>query len=154
MTVEKKYPKGIERVIIVATTIMASLLELIDTTIVNVSLRHIAGSIGASTTDVMWVVTAYAISNVIIIPLSSMLTELFGRKRYFTFSILLFTVASFMCGNSGTLVEIVSWRFIQGLGGGALLALSQAVLLDTFPPEKLNMASAIYGGNEIGRAHV
>lgn len=143
--VEKQYPQGAARIIIVITTILASLLEMIDTTIVNVSLRHIAGSIGASTTEVAWVITAYAISNVIIIPLSGMLSELFGRKKYFTFSIVLFTLASFMCGNSGSLAEIVIWRFVQGLGGGALLSLSQAILLDSFPPEKINIASVIYG---------
>lgn len=141
----KEYPTGIIRVVIVVTCIVASLLELIDTTIVNVSLHHISGSLGASTTDVAWVITAYAISNVIIIPLSTMLSEIFGRKRYYTFSILLFTFASFMCGNSDFLVELVICRFIQGLGGGALLSLSQSILLDAFPPEKLNLASAVYG---------
>ncbi|MCK9340119.1 MAG: MFS transporter, partial [Bacteroidales bacterium] len=134
-----KYPTGFSRAIIVITCIAASLLELVDTTIVNVSLKHIAGSIGASTTDVAWVITAYAISNVIIIPMSSMLTELFGRRTYFTFSIALFTFASFMCGNSNTLIELVIWRFIQGLGGGALLSLSQSILMQSFPPEKVNL---------------
>mgnify|MGYP000271252563 CR=1 FL=1 len=141
----KEYPTGLIRVVIVLTCIVASLLELIDTTIVNVSLHHIAGTLGASTTDVAWVITAYAISNVIIIPLSTMLSEIFGRRRYYTFSILIFTFASFMCGNSDFLVELVIWRFIQGLGGGALLSLSQSILLDAFPPEKLNLASAVYG---------
>jgi DHA2 family multidrug resistance protein len=151
--IQKQYPAGLTRIIIVTTCIVASLLELIDTTIVNVSLRHIAGSTGSSTTDVAWVITAYAISNVIIIPLSSMLTELFGRKRYFTFSIILFTFASFMCGNSGNLWELVFWRFVQGLGGGALLSLSQSILLDSFPPAKTNMATAIYGmGVSLGPA--
>lgn len=142
---EKVYPSGITRIVIVATCIVASLLEMIDSTVVNVSLRHISGSIGASTTDVAWIITAYAISNVIIIPLSGMLSELFGCKRYFTFSILLFTLASFMCGNSTELWELITWRFIQGLGGGALMALSQTILAQTFPPEKLGMASVIYG---------
>ncbi|MCI1778507.1 MAG: DHA2 family efflux MFS transporter permease subunit [Bacteroidales bacterium] len=141
----KQYPTGIRRTVIVATCIIASLLELIDSTIVNVSLHHIAGSLGASTTDVAWIITAYAISNVIIIPLTTMLSERFGRRRYYIFSIMLFTFASFMCGNSDYLVEMVIWRFIQGLGGGALLSLSQSILLDSFPPEKINVASAIYG---------
>jgi DHA2 family multidrug resistance protein len=153
MSVEKKYPEGAAKIIIVLTCIFASLLELIDSTIVNVSLRHIAGSIGASTTDVTSIITAYAISNVIIIPLSSMLSELFGRRRYFTFSIAIFTVASFMCGQSDMLFELVFWRFMQGLGGGALLSLSQSILMDSFPPEKLNLASAVYGmGLAVGPA--
>jgi MFS transporter, DHA2 family, multidrug resistance protein len=145
ITREQSYPSGAARIIIVSTCIIASLLEMIDSTVVNVSLRHIAGSIGASTTDVAWIITAYAISNVIIIPLSGMLSELFGCKRYFTFSILLFTLASFMCGNSTELWELIFWRFVQGLGGGALMTLSQTILAQTFPPKKLGMASVIYG---------
>ena len=147
------YPVGIVRVIIVATCIIASLLQMIDSTVVNVSLRYIAGSVGASTTDVAWIITAYAISNVIIIPLSGMLSELFGSKRYFTFSILLFTFASFMCGNSTELWELVLWRFVQGLVGGALMTQSQVILAASYPPEKLGLASMIYGlGIAVGPA--
>jgi len=141
----KNYPSGTIRAIIVMTCITASLLELIDTTVVNVCLRHIAGSVGASTADVVWVVTAYAISNVIIIPLSGMLGRLIGEKRYFTFSILIFTSASLMCGNSTELWQLILWRCLQGLGGGALMAQSQTILTASFPPEKLNLASMIYG---------
>lgn len=144
-TANAEYPTGIVRVIIVSTCIIASLLAIIDSTVVNVSLRHIAGSIGASTTDVAWVITAFAISNVIIIPLSGMLSELFGTKNYFTASILIFTIASFMCGNSTELWELVLWRFIQGLGGGALMTQSQTILAASYPPQKLGVASVIYG---------
>lgn len=144
-TVNTEYPTGILRAVIVGTCIVASLLAIIDSTVVNVSLRHIAGSIGASTTDVAWVITAFAISNVIIIPLSGMLSELFGTKIYFTASILIFTIASFMCGNATELWELVMWRFIQGLGGGALMTQSQTILAATYPPEKLGVASVIYG---------
>lgn len=140
-----EYPSGLVRVVIVVTCIMASMLELVDVTIVNVCLRHIAGSLGVSTTDVAWVSTAYAISNVIIIPLSGMLSQLIGEKKYFTFSIVLFTFASFMCGNSTELWELIVWRSIQGLGGGALMAQSQTILVKSFPPEKLNTATLIYG---------
>jgi DHA2 family multidrug resistance protein len=139
------YPHGAVLVAIVATAIAASLLELIDTTIVNVALRQIAGSIGASTTDVAWVITAYAISNVIIIPLSGMLSGLFGRKRYFTASIALFTVASLFCGLSTSLASLVFWRFLQGIGGGGLMATSQTVMMESFPPTKKAVALAIYG---------
>jgi len=148
-----EYPTGIVRTIIVSTCIIASLLAIIDSTVVNVSLRHIAGSVGASTTDVAWVITAFAISNVIIIPLSGMLSKLFGTKNYFTFSIILFTIASFMCGNSTELWELIVWRFIQGLGGGALMTQSQTILAASFPPEKLGFASVIYGiGIAVGPA--
>lgn len=144
-TPNAEYPTGFVRILIVGTCIVASLLDLIDSTVVNVSLRHIAGSIGASTTDVAWIITAYAISNVIIIPLSGMLAELFGTKNYFTVSIVVFTLASFMCGNSSDLWELVLWRFIQGLGGGALMTQSQTILVASYPPEKLGIASVIYG---------
>lgn len=139
------YPEGLALGIVVATAVLASLLELIDTTIVNVALRQIAGNIGASTTDVAWVITAYAISNVIIIPLSGMLSGLFGRKRYFTASIALFTAASLMCGLSTSLAGLVFWRFVQGIGGGGLLATSQTVVMEAFPPAKKGVALAIYG---------
>jgi len=139
------YPKGAVLAAIVATAIAASLLELIDTTIVNVALRQIAGSVGASTTDVAWVITAYAISNVIIIPLSGMLSGLFGRKRYFTASIALFTVASLFCGMSTSLGSLIFWRFLQGIGGGGLMATSQTIMMESFPPAKKAVALAIYG---------
>jgi MFS transporter, DHA2 family, multidrug resistance protein len=144
-TSKAEYPVGLVRIVIVGTCIVASLLAIIDSTVVNVSLRHIAGSIGASTTDVAWVITAFAISNVIIIPLSGMLSELFGTKNYFTASILVFTIASFMCGNSSELWELILWRFIQGLGGGALMTQSQTILVTSYPPQKLGIASVIYG---------
>lgn len=121
------------------------MLELIDTTIVNVSLREISGSIGATTTEIAWVVTSYAISNVIIIPLTSMLSDLFGRKVYFTASVIIFTVASFMCGMSNSLWTLVFWRFIQGLGGGGLLSTAQSIIVGAFPPEKISTANAIFG---------
>ncbi len=139
------YPKGAERAVIVITAISAALLQLIDTSIVNVSLREISGSIGATTTEIAWAVTAYAISNVIMIPLSGMMGDLFGRKNYFTISILLFTVASFFCGLATSLWSLVAWRFIQGIGGGALLTTSQTIIVEAYPPEKIGIANAIFG---------
>lgn len=150
---EETYPHGLKLFVIVFTVIISSLLELVDTTIVNVALREISGSIGATLTEIAWVVTAYAISNVIIIPLSGMLSNLFGRKIYFTTSIAIFTVASLMCGLSGSLWELVFWRFIQGLGGGALMATSQTVLVEVFPPKKIAVGMAIFGaGIAVGPA--
>lgn len=140
-----KYPVGAERAILVITAISAALLQLIDTSIVNVSLREISGSIGASTTEIAWAVTSYAISNVIMIPLSGMMGDLFGRKRYFTISILIFTIASLFCGMATSLWGLVAWRFIQGIGGGALLTTSQTIIVEAFPPEKVNIANAIFG---------
>jgi DHA2 family multidrug resistance protein len=139
------YPEGAERWILVITAISCAILELLDTTIVNVSLREISGNVGATTTEIAWVVTAYAISNVIIIPLTSMLSDLFGRRNYFTGSVVIFTVASLMCGLSTNLWTLVFWRFVQGLGGGGLLSTAQSIIIGAFPPEKISVANAIFG---------
>ncbi|MEP7265630.1 MAG: DHA2 family efflux MFS transporter permease subunit [Bacteroidota bacterium] len=139
------YPTGSVKWILILTAITCAVLELIDTTVVNVSLREISGSIGATTTEIAWVVTAYAISNVIIIPLTSMLSDLFGRKIYFTASVILFTFASLMCGLSTNLWMLVFWRFVQGIGGGALLSTAQSIIVGAFPPEKISTANAIFG---------
>jgi DHA2 family multidrug resistance protein len=139
------YPTGAAKWILVLTAISCAVLELIDATIVNVSLREISGNIGATTTEIAWVVTAYAISNVIIIPLASMLSDLFGRRVYFTVSVIIFTFASLMCGFSTNLWTLVMWRFIQGLGGGGLLSTAQTIILGAFPPNKISTANAIFG---------
>ncbi len=139
------YPTGAEKWILVITAISCAILELLDTTIVNVSLREISGNVGATTTEIAWVVTAYAISNVIIIPLTSMLSDLFGRRNYFTGSVIVFTVASLMCGLSDSLWTLVFWRFVQGLGGGGLLSTAQSIIVGAFPPEKISTANAIFG---------
>lgn len=137
--------KGKNKWIITITVILASLLELIDTTVVNVSTPQIMGNLGATLEDVGWVVTAYAVANVIILPMSGWLAAKFGRKRYFAFSIILFTVASFFCGNADNIWELVIFRFIQGIGGGALLGTSQAILVEAWPKEQMGMATALFG---------
>ncbi|PBQ33194.1 MFS transporter [Sphingobacteriaceae bacterium] len=139
------YPTGLTKWIIILTAISCAILELIDSTVVNVSLREISGSIGATTTEIAWVTTSYAISNVIIIPLTSMFSDWFGRKLYFTASVVIFTAASLMCGFSESLWTLVFWRFVQGLGGGGLLSTAQTIVIETFPPEKINTANAIFG---------
>ena len=150
---EGLYPTGFKRFIIVFTAILSTLLQLIGTTIVNVALRQISGSIGATTTEAAWVITSYAISNVIVIPLSGMLSNLFGRKLYFTISIALFTIASLMCGLSHSLWILVFWRFIQGIGGGALMATSQTIIVEAFPPQKIGIGMSIFGaGVAVGPA--
>lgn len=136
---------GSRRVIITITAIMCALLEIVDTTIVNVSLNDMQGNLGATTTEVGWVITAYAIGNVIIVPMTSWLAQQFGRRNYFAASILLFTICSFLCGNSTSIWELVFFRFMQGLGGGALLVTSQTIITESYPPEKRGMAQAIYG---------
>ena len=135
---------GSRRVIITITAVVCALLEIIDTTIVNVALNNMRGSLGATLSEVSWVITAYAIANVIIVPMTSWLSQQFGRKNYFAASIIIFTVASFLCGNSTTIGELIVFRFIQGLGGGALLVTSQTIITESYPPEKRAMAQAIY----------
>src|SRR6201991_165085 len=112
---------GSRRVIITLTAIVCALLEIVDTTIVNVALNDMKGNLGATLSEVSWVITAYAIGNVIIVPMTSWLSQQFGRRNYFAASIMIFTVASFLCGNANGIWELVFFRFLQGLGGGALL---------------------------------
>ena len=136
---------GSRRVIITITAIICALLEIVDTTIVNVALNDMRGTLGATLTEVGWVVTAYAIGNVIIVPMTSWLSKQFGRSNYFAASIILFTVCSFLCGNATGIWELVIFRFLQGIGGGALLVTSQTIITESYPPEKRSMAQAIYG---------
>ena len=137
--------KGFAKIIVVVTTISAAIMELLDTSIVNVALFDMAGSLGVNVEDVAWVITSYAIANVIVIPLTGFLAEYFGRKNYYIASMILFTIASYMCGAAGSLWTLVFWRFIQGIGGGALLSTSQAILFDAFEPKDRAIASGIFG---------
>ena len=136
---------GFRRVIITITAVLCALLEIVDTTIVNVALNDMRGSLGASLTDIAWVITAYAIANVIVIPMTSWLSQQFGRRNYFAASIIIFTVSSFLCGNATDIWELIIFRFIQGLGGGALLVTAQTIITESYPVEKRGMAQAIYG---------
>jgi len=139
------YEVGARKWLITITVITCAIMELIDTSIVNVATRQIAGNLGATIEETAWVITAYAISNIIIIPLTGFLSNIFGRKIYFTASVILFTVASFLCGFSSSIWMLVFWRFVQGIGGGALLATAQTVLVETFPPEEVDKANGIFG---------
>jgi len=136
---------GSRRAIITVTAILCALLEIVDTTIVNVAMNDMKGSMGVSLTEIAWVVTAYAIANVIIVPMTGWLSQQFGRRNYFAVSIIIFTAASFLCGNATSMWELILFRFIQGMGGGALLVTSQTIITESYPPEKRGMAQAIYG---------
>jgi DHA2 family multidrug resistance protein len=131
--------------IVVITVVSAALLQLIDTSIVNVTLTQMMGNLGASLGDISWVVTGYGAANVVMITLSGWLSSKFGRKNYFTASIVLFTIASIFCGTSTTVSELIIFRIIQGIGGGGLLSTGQAILIDTFPKEELGKANAVFG---------
>ncbi len=133
------------RYLIAITVSLASVLELLDTSIVNVAIPHMMGNLGATLDEIAWVSTGYIVANVIVLPITGWLSAFFGRRRYFAGSIALFTAASFMCGNAHSLVALVLWRIIQGLGGGALLSTSQAILYEEFPREEYGTAMAIFG---------
>ena len=131
--------------LIAITVSLASVLELLDTSIVNVAIPHMMGNLGATLDQIAWVSTGYIVANVIVLPITGWLSAYFGRQRYFAGSIALFTLASFMCGNAGSLGALVFWRIVQGLGGGALLSTSQAILYEEFPREEYGTAMAIFG---------
>jgi len=133
------------RYIIAITVTLATIMELIDTSIVNVAIPHMMGNLGATLDEIAWVSTGYIVANVIVLPITGWLSAFFGRRRYFAGSIALFTIASFFCGNSHNLAELIFWRVVQGLGGGALLSTSQAVLYEVFPPAEYGTAMAIFG---------
>jgi MFS transporter, DHA2 family, multidrug resistance protein len=136
---------GARKWIIVITAILASLIELIDTSIVNVALPQMMGNLSATLDEVAWVVTAYVVANVIVVPMTGFLSRFFGRRNYFAGSIVLFTIASFFCGHATNIWELVIFRFIQGMGGGALFSTSQSILVETFPPEELGLANGLFG---------
>ncbi|PWS32734.1 DHA2 family efflux MFS transporter permease subunit [Pedobacter paludis] len=136
---------GFKKWIITFTVITASLLELIDTTIVNVAIPQIQGNLGATLEDVAWLSTGYAVANVIILPMSGWLGSRFGRKNYFLTSIIVFTLVSFLCGNATSLNELILFRVIQGLAGGGLISTAQAILIETWPREDVGIATALFG---------
>jgi DHA2 family multidrug resistance protein len=131
--------------IIALTVILPTLIEVIDTSVVNVSLDHIRGSLSAGLDEATWAITAYLVANAIIIPLTGWLSRIFGRRNYIMFSVALFTFSSFMCGSSRSLSSLIFFRVLQGIGGGGLQPISQAILLETFPPAEYGMAMAIFG---------
>jgi len=136
---------GFRRAIVTITAVFCALLEIVDTTIINVALNEMRGSMGATLSEIGWVITAYAIGNVIVVPLTSFLSQQFGRTHYFAGSIILFTICSFLCGNATAMWELILFRFLQGVGGGALLVTSQTIITEVYPVEKRGMAQAIYG---------
>ncbi|MBO3458605.1 DHA2 family efflux MFS transporter permease subunit [Aetokthonos hydrillicola Thurmond2011] len=142
---ESGYVYGPRKWAIALTASLGAILEVIDTSIVNVALTDIQASLGATITEVAWVVTGYAIANVILIPLTAWLGDYFGKKNYFIFSLIGFTIASVMCGLSPNLLVLIISRILQGLCGGGLLAKAQAILFETFPPQEQAVAQAVFG---------
>ena len=124
---------------------LPTIIQIVDTSVVNVSLDHIRGSLSAGIDESTWTITSYLASNAIIIPMTGWLSRLFGRKRYLLFSISLFTISSFLCGIAWNIQSLVVFRVIQGVGGGGLQPVSQAILLETFPRQEHGTAMAIFG---------
>jgi MFS transporter, DHA2 family, multidrug resistance protein len=137
--------KTASRGLIAFTVMLPTLIEIIDTSIVNVSLNHIRGSLSAGIDEATWTITAYLVSNAIVIPMAGWLARLIGRKNYQIASIALFTFSSFMCGSAWSLNSLIFFRVLQGLGGGGLVPISQSILLESFPREKHGTAMAIFG---------
>jgi DHA2 family multidrug resistance protein len=131
--------------LIAVVVALAAFMEVLDTSIANVALPHMAGDLGASNDQSTWVLTSYLVSNAIILPISGWLAGVFGRKRFFLTCIVLFTVSSLLCGAAPNLAALIVFRVIQGVGGGGLQPMAQAILADVFPPEKRGMAFALYG---------
>ena len=136
---------GENKWIVAVTVMLPTLIEIIDISVANVSLDHIRGSLSAGIDEAGWVLTSYLVSNAIVIPMTGWFARSFGRKRYLLFSIFLFTASSFLCGSSTSLGMLVFFRVLQGIGGGALQPLSQAILLESFPPREHGIAMAIFG---------
>jgi DHA2 family multidrug resistance protein len=133
--------------------ILAAVMELVDTSIVNVAFSQMSGNLGATIDEITWVAVGYILAAVIVLPMTGWLGARFGRKRYFLGSVALFTIASVLCGSASSLESLVVWRVVQGLGGGALIATSQAILYESFPPNEKAMASALFGiGMMVGPA--
>src|SRR3954464_165629 len=131
--------------LVALTVTIATFMEVLDTSIANVALPHIAGDLGASLDDANWVLTSYLVANAMIIPLSSWLSSALGRKRYYMGCVALFTLTSALCGLATSLPMLIAWRIVQGIAGGGLQPVSQAILLDTFPAERRAAGMAVYG---------
>lgn len=136
--------KGISPWAVALTVTLATFMELLDTSIANVSLPHIAGGLGRSFDETTWVLTSYLVANAVVLPMSAWLSRVFGRKRYYMISVGLFTLTSFLCGIAPSLGFLVVFRVLQGIGGGGLAPVEQAILVDTFPASKRAAAFALY----------
>jgi DHA2 family multidrug resistance protein len=138
-------PTGAERLMITLAVMSATLIQVLDTTIVNVALPHMAGQLGATTDQISWVLTSYLVSSAIVMPLTGYFADTLGRKKFLLISISGFVAASALCGIAQNLAEIVAFRLLQGVFGAALVPLSQAIMTDAYPPEDRGKAMAIWG---------
>ncbi|HXN06671.1 MAG TPA: DHA2 family efflux MFS transporter permease subunit, partial [Nitrospiria bacterium] len=145
MSAEAASPRAVNPFLVALSVMLGTFMEVLDATVANVSLPHIAGSLSASIDESTWILTSYLVSNAIVLPVSGWFSSLMGRKKFFLLCIFLFSVSSFLCGLAPSLNILVFFRILQGLGGGALQPVSQAILFDAFPREKQGIGMAIYG---------
>jgi len=138
-------PPRVNKWLITLTVMIPAFMEIVDTSIANVALPHMQGSLNAGTDEVTWVLTSYLISNAVIMPMTGWLARMFGRKRFLISCIVLFTLASILCGTAPNLATLVFFRIVQGAAGGALIPMSQAIMMESFPPQEGGMAMAIFG---------
>jgi MFS transporter, DHA2 family, multidrug resistance protein len=131
--------------LVTVTVMLGLIMAIIDSSIVNVALDTMAGNLGASIDEISWVATSYILANVVIMPLNGWLTGYFGRKKFYAACVAIFTVASFLCGTATNVWQLVAYRILQGLGGGALQPTAQAILFESYPPEKRGQAMAVFG---------
>ncbi|HTP26529.1 MAG TPA: DHA2 family efflux MFS transporter permease subunit, partial [Anaeromyxobacteraceae bacterium] len=127
------------------TVTLATFMEVLDTSIANVALPHIAGGLSASQDEATWVLTSYLVSNAVVLPISAWISGRVGRKRFYMSCVVLFAASSFLCGLAPSLEALIFFRVLQGIGGGGLAPSEQAILADTFPPAQRGMAFAMYG---------
>src|SRR5678815_433050 len=138
-------PRHVNPWLVAVAVMFATFMEVLDTTVVNVSLPHIASSMSATTEEATWALTSYLVANAIVLPMTGWLASTFGRKRLLMLSTAGFTLSSFLCGAAPNLASLVVFRVIQGMTGGALQPLSQAVLLESFRPEDRGKAMGFWG---------
>src|SRR5271166_5077414 len=142
---ESASPRVFNPWLVALAVVVPTFMEVLDTTIANVALRYIAGGLSAAVTDSEWVITSYLAANAIILPISGWLGAHLGRRNYFLLSIAIFTISSGLCGMATSLGQLIFFRVMQGLAGGGLQPSSQAILLDSFPPEKQGAAQTLFG---------
>ena len=137
--------RNINKWLITVTVMLPAIMEIIDTSVANVALPNMQGSLNAGRDEITWVLTSYLVANAVVLPMTGWLSRLFGRKRFQLTCICLFTVSSLLCGASPNLGALIFFRVVQGAAGGALIPISQAILMETFPPHQRGMAMAIFG---------
>ena len=143
LSLQKRH--GVNPWIIAGTVMLATFMEVLDTSVANVALPHIAGNLSAGLDESTWILTSYLVSNAIVLPLSGWFSMIFGRKKFYQGCVFIFTLSSFLCGMAPNLPLLIIFRIMQGLGGGALQPIAQAILIESFPRKKQGMAMAVYG---------